>query len=296
MKIYLYPKQLTFMKTYKKLLLFILLFSGIVIYSCKKDSSNSQVTQPSSRPAYQKRWIVSSSTTLHRPVAPTAALKGSFLRPSVTSLARRPQGDSSFIAIEFLLNSYVVFYADDSVKVGQYTATNDTTLVLDSLGTVKITSITNNTFSFTLVPLDGSSSIAVIATPAPIIEPFTNPTDSAFMSNVWKIDSVYDIDSGKLDTTFFSEDSLSEVYALFSSYGTYLVRNVYTNGTEDYATNTWLWSSSAHEGFCYGMWDGANISDCSGLQSTTTFSPPYTNLIIQEEDSTDPYRYYLSKQ
>jgi len=128
------------MKISKTLLLLATVFCAFTIYSCKKDNSSSQTTSTplSARPAYEKRWDISSMS--HRPALPSgSAGRGTFFHPSTNNLAHRPASpDTGYVAIEFLINSYVIFYSDNTIQVGQYSATNDTTLVLDSLGTIYI--------------------------------------------------------------------------------------------------------------------------------------------------------------
>jgi len=284
------------MKTVKHLMLLVVGLSSVAFFSCRKNHSG---TTSSSLPKYEKRWNILDSLS-HRPAISISTNKGTFLHTG-TKLAHRPEQDSlpNYSAIEFLINSYVIFFQDGTVQVGQYTATNDTTLVLDSVGTVKITSITTATFSFILIPIDGTPPISITATAANPIGNFTSTSDIAFISNTWKLDS----------TTFYlpvpdssdwdlNDTTISATYALFSQYGTYLVRNVYTDGHEDYETNTWIWTTTDHSGICYGNWDGQNFSNCDSLRSLKfiNYVAPYTKLIMDEADSTDPLRYYLSKQ
>jgi hypothetical protein len=283
------------MKIAKKLLLLFTVLCVATIYSCKKDSSTNQgsstTTITSSRPAYEKRWNISTAVDSRRPAV--AANTGTFLHPG-SKVVNRPAGiDTSYTAIEFLLNSYIVFYTDGTVQVGQYSATNDTTLVLDSLGTIQITSLDPASFSFILILSDGSASVSIKATAAQTIGSFSTPSDSALISNTWEIDSTT-LDGVNDSSLFYGITS----YAIFSAYGTYLVRDVSSDGTEYYSTNTWLWTNSDHDQLCYGNWDGQNVSDCDGLHSVkiVSFSPPYSQLILQETDTTSPLKYYLYKQ
>ena len=283
-----------------KLLLLLTVLCGVVICSCKKSSNSNQSATTSSRPAYEKRWNISSATLSQRPAG--LVKKGSLFSPG-NIFAHRPAGpDTNYTAIEFLINTYVIFYADNTVQVGQYSATNDTTLILDSLGTIHITSIDSSSFSFTLIP-SGGGTITITATVASPVGSFSSASDLAFVSNTWKLDSI--TENGVLDSSQFviedsisATDTLKEIDAIFSEYGTYLVRDVYFSGEQDYNTNTWLWTNSSHTGFCYGNWDGTNVSDCTGLQSVAiSFSPSYNQMIIQGEDSDSTYEIdYLTKQ
>jgi len=283
------------MKAIKHLMLLIIGLSSVAFFSCKKNHNG---TASSSLPKYEKRWNISDSLS-HRPAISTPTNKGTFLHTG-TKLAHRPEQDSlpNYSAIEFLINSYVIFFQDGTVQVGQYTATNDTTLVLDSVGTVRITSISAATFSFTLTPIDGATPISITATAAGPIANFTSTADIALISTTWKIDSTtlyLPVDTSGWD---LNDPTITATYALFSPYGTYLVRNIYTDGHEDYETNTWMWTNTDHTGLCYGNWDGQNISSCDSLGSVkfTSYVAPYTKLIMDETDSTYPFRYYLSKQ
>jgi len=281
------------MKTIKNLLLLIVALFAITLFSCRKTHGNSTTNSISSLPKYEKRWNISDSLS-HRPAVAPSANKGTFLH-AANKQAHRPEQDSlpNYSAIEFLINSYVIFFQDGSVQVGQYTATSDTTLVLDSVGTIYITSISSATFSFVLVPNDGAAAITITATAANPIGNFTSASDAAFISNTWKFDSIVDPEFPGEDLT---EGDVS--YAVFSEYGTYLIRDTYDDSTEDYETNTWQWSNSSHNQLCYGEWDGQNITSCDGLGSVkvVSFAAPYTKLVLQETDTTDAIIYYLSKQ
>jgi len=153
------------------------------------------------------------------------------------------------------------------------------------------------------VPTNGSGNISITATAANTIGSFSSLSDSAFISNTWKLDSV--TENGVIDSSEFIvgdsinvTDTLKDIYAIFSEYGTYLVRDVYADGHEDYDTNTWLWTNSNHNQICFGNWDGLNVPDCNGLQTAMiSFSPTYNHLIIQGTNADSTYEVdYLTKQ
>jgi hypothetical protein len=278
----------------KRSALFILISTlfVVVICSCGKDHSGSNTAN---FPKYQKRWNIADSLS-YRPALTTSTRKGSFLHG--IPFAHKPTDtQSNYAALEFMLGSYVIFFTNGTVQAGQYTATNDTTLVLDSVGTIRITGITDATFSFTLTPVDGAPPVAFHASSAKPTGDFSSPADVAFITTTWTLDSmkfyIPIIDS----SDYFFDTTVKVTYAIFSEYGTYLTRSVHTDRHEDYQTNTWLWSNTANSQFCYGNWDGQNITSCIDSQSVKILSypSPYTKLVIQETDLSKPLCYYLSK-
>jgi len=267
------------------------LFCSVVMLSCKKDGSTTKENNTSNRPLYQKRWNISSAVPLGRPIAPVTLKKGIFNYPKRLS---RPAGDPSFVGIEFLIDSYVLFYSDNTLKIGGYSVTNDTTLFLESLGTIHIILLDNSTFDFVLTPLDLTKPIQITAAPAPVTISLNSPRDSAFYANTWILDSTVDLSTN-------IAEPYEQITALFSQYGTYLVKSPSETapGSDEYSTNSWLWSNPDHDRLCYDSWSGANITDCSaayGSVKIVSLAPPYTTLIMEEGELGDSYRYYLHKQ
>jgi len=282
-----------------KILLSIAAFCTIAIFSCRKDhnSNNSNNTTGTSTPKYLKRWNILDSGS-QRPAFIASAKKSNFLHSgnTINKLSAKPVA-SGDLAIEFLLGSYVIFFDDGTVQAGQYTATNDTTLVLDSVGTIHITSITSSAFSFTLTPLNGSAPVSFTATVASTSGDFTSPADVAFVSTTWKLDSARFYLPITDSSDYYIDSTVVATYVEFSEYGTYLTRFVHANGEQDYQTNTWLWSNTNNSEFCYGNWDGQNVTNCDGLESANivSYPSPYTKLVVEQTDPTDPLCYYLSK-
>jgi hypothetical protein len=280
------------MKKRSPLFILISTFFIAVICSCGKDHSNNNTA---SFPKYEKRWNLTDSIS-YRPSISTTVKKNSFLySSSVIHNTVGPQ--TNYSAIEFLINDYVIFFKDGTVQAGPYTVVNDTTLFLDSVGTLHITGITDATFSFTVTPINGAPPLSFHTVAAQPTGDFTSPADVAFITTVWTIDSTK-LYAPLLDSTDYSFDStVKTAYATFSEYGTYLTRFVHFDGHEDYQTNTWLWSNNANSEFCYGNWDGQNITSCIDSQSVTipSYTAPYTKLVIKETDPSKPFCYYLSK-
>ncbi|HTC01455.1 MAG TPA: hypothetical protein VK705_12310 [Ferruginibacter sp.] len=278
------------MKIIKGLSLLIIASFAIAICSCRKDHNNGSTTT-SSLPKYEKRWNITGVTS-HRP-----ALSNSAHQATNNTLANRPSDTAAnYSAIEFLINSYVIFFADGTVQAGQYTVTSDTSFVLDSVGTIHITSITSAAFSFTITPLDGATPISLTADAADASGAFTSPADIAFVTTTWTLDSAkfyLPVDS----SDYYFDTSVVSTYVTFSEYGTYLKRFIHSDGQQEYQTNTWLWSNTGNSQFCYGNWDGQNITNCNGLESANIISypSPYTKLVIEQTDPTDPLCFYLSK-
>ncbi|HTC00326.1 MAG TPA: hypothetical protein VK705_06555 [Ferruginibacter sp.] len=271
------------------LLLIALVGCTTIMYSCKKDNNHasSDTVYNGSKVTFQKRWNFL-STTSARP-----ALNNN----TNSNYAHRPAaGDTSYTAIEFTIDStYIVFYSDGNLQVGQYLAKNDTTLTLDSLGTITIKSLTANTFNFVLQPDSSLSSITFSTTVAPTYS-FSSASDSALVSNTWIVDSVV-VPGNPPSVLLFTNDSLKELDVNWSAYGTDLGRFIYYNGTETYSVSTWLWSDDSHQSFCYSNWEGLDISNCSyesksegggialASKDSIIFSNGYTQLELNVTDS-----------
>lgn len=263
----------------KTTLLLFALIGCAVMYSCKKNHSSTINT--SSTVTFQKRWNIS-STTSARPALNTN-----------NGYAHRPAGDTSYTAIELMLDStYIIFYPDSSLQVGQYTVTNDTTLVLDSLGTITIQSLTATSFVFKLSQNSGLS--VIFSTTAAPASSFSDAADSALYSNTWIMDSITD----GSNTAAFPIDSVKEIDVNFSAYGTQLSRQIYTNGTEIYnSIATWVWSNDAHESLCYANWGGSNITACDEATSSlfVGFYQDYSLLVLIQPGSTGIIEYFHKK-
>jgi hypothetical protein len=268
------------MKVKTTLLLFILI-GCVIIYSCKKNSSGPINTV--SKVTYQKRWDIS-STTSARPALNTGSANNNY--------GDRPTGDTNYTAIEFMLDStYVIFYPDSSLKVGQYAVKNDTTLILDSLGTVTIKSLTASSFVFELTPNNDSS--VIFSTKVAPASSFSNAEDSALYSNTWVMDSV--TFSGV--TEIFPNSSTNELDENFSAYGTQLSRQINVNGTEIYTTATWIWSNDTHESLCYASWGGSNLTACDNATSSLFVGlfRQYSLLVLIEPGSVGAIEYFHKK-
>ncbi len=234
------------MKTVKKLSLLLFVFSLMVV-ACKKkeDTTPTQATSPgTAKKAYEKRWNVSSAQRLSQ---------------ANTGI--------SIVAIEFTLGSYLIFYSNDSVATGTYSEINSQTLQLGNYGTLAITSLSDNSFNFVLTPT-GAVAINVVSAPAPVLSTSANTTA---LCQTWKIAkqtiTVSDT-SVKLQQTALGDTVL---YVTFSQYGTYLSKMTAGNNYVAFQTNSWKWTDSNENSFCYGEWDGTNLTSCAG-QSNASIS------------------------
>ncbi len=238
------------MKNLKSLAVLAIAFA-IVVIGCKKhaDTIPSPYKKASEKKAYEKRWNV---TSAHRLSQTTATV--------------------SIIAVEFTHDAYLIYLSGDSIVTGTYTQLNDNTLQLNNYGTLTINSISDSNFGFTLTSTYGNTTITSAAATAVIPE----STNTTAICNTWKMTKATFSDT--LDLLQPGE----EVYITFSRYGTYLTKDVSGDSTE-YGTNTWLWTSSAQDKFCYGEWNGSNITDCNGLSNVSiSFSDQYSKLKVIE--------------
>jgi hypothetical protein len=239
------------MKIFKNLTILAIALTVLAIgCKTKKDTvpqpSYKQATQ---KKAYEKRWTVTSSQRISQSTATT-----------------------TIIAVEFTYNSYLIYLSGDSIVTGTYTQISANTLQLDNYGTLTINSISDSNFGFTLTSVYGNTTITSAAATAVIAD---SPNTNA-ICNTWKLTKATFSDT--LDLLQPGE----ELYVTFSRYGTYLTKDILGDSV-DYGTNTWLWTNSTEDKFCYGEWNGSNISDCNGLYNVSViFSDQYSKMKITE--------------
>lgn len=249
------------MKTFKNLSIVAILLA-MIVFGCKtqKDTiPQPTYKQASQKKAYEKRWNVTSVQRISQ-------------TSTVTTL----------IAVEFTLNTYMLYFSDDSIITGSYTETSPTTLQLDNYGTLTISSISGTSFGFVLT--SGPNNLTVTSAAAPQISTSANTTA---LCNTWKVTKITTVPASPDDVLEPGE----ELYVTFSSYGTYLTKDN-TSGGIEYATNTWQWTDTKQDRLCYGEWDGQNITSCNGLSNVSlSLSEGNSKLIITESitDSTDTY-------
>lgn len=213
--------------------LFILIISSLVFQACKKDDESkptepTPTIQPTPKKAYEKRWEI---------IDPTKRLADGNLR--------------NMIAIEFAYNTYVIFFSDGDVYSGNYKEVNPNTLELEKYGILTINTLNEKNFGFTL-KVDNEDFVVTSAAASTI----ASSSNTNALCNTWKI----------IKTT--PEEAMEpgeECYITFSAYGTYLVKILEYGELVDIGTNTWMWSDSDETDFCYGDWNGANISSCGYL-------------------------------
>jgi|GEM_PF-1522155 len=213
-------------------LLFILFIAALAFQACKKDDESkptpTTTIQPTPKKAYEKRWEVSD---------PTKRLADGDLR--------------NMIAIEFAYNTYIIFFSDGEVYSGNYREISSSTLELEKYGTLTINTLNERTFGFTLKVDNEDFSITSAAATV-----MSSSSKTEALCNTWKIVKTTPSDLMEPD---------EECYVTFSAYGTYLVKILLNGELEDISTNTWMWSDSDETSFCYGDWDGQNISSCDDL-------------------------------
>jgi len=217
----------------------------IGLFSCAKKTEDVPTPQyPTSSPkkAFEKKWNVTSVTR----VAATS---------SVATLQ----------SIEFMLNTYIAKYSNDSTIVGKYTSLNSTTLVLNDFGTVTIVTVSESQFNFVLSQ-DGKPDVTVSSLPGTVI---SNTFKTTALSNTWIC-----LRTTVSDTTIRVQSYPTlegeNIHIVFSQYGTYLQRNT-SPGAEDRIENgTWAWSDASQAAF--------KINGTSGTEFNVTFTDNYSKL------------------
>lgn len=196
------------------------LFVTLILCSCSK--KNDEQPQPSSpkaadKQAYEKKWIVNSSSA-------------------------RVQGSTSTVeirSVEFMLNTYVVIYTNDSTIAGSYTALNDQTLYLSNFGTLHISSLGNDQFDF-ILEQSGKANVTINSTPVSII---SSTAKTHNLCNTWKLTKI--ISGDTLQIKNYDIEIEGEISNLaLSEYGTYLNKSISFTGNI-YSTGKWNWTDAA---------------------------------------------------
>ncbi len=239
------------MKTMKFYVIALCLLSIAVVSACNKKKDDPAPATPFaySTDKLQNRWEVANNSR-------TTGTAGSTL-----------------IAVEFVQNAYILYFPDDSIATGTYSTSGTDVIVLNGFGKLKVNTLTETNFGFEL-EVDGTKEVFTSAKADQAIPDSDNTTK---LCRTWKL-----VEYTFLGTTEKPENS--EV--VFNKYGTYLTTDT-EGGVTDVGSNTWMWSNTDEDEFCYGSWDGGNITDCNGLGSVTiVFSDNDTKATLVETDAT----------
>lgn len=226
------------------------LLSIAVVSACKKKDDPAPATPFAySTDKLQNRWEVASNSRTSGAAA------------------------STLIAVEFVQNAYILYFPNDSIATGTYSTSGADVIVLNGFGTLKVNTLTETNFGFEL-EVDGTKEVF---TSAKADQAIADSDHTTKLCKTWKM-TQYTL----MGETEYPQD----YYVVFNKYGTYLTTMV-EGGVTEVGSNTWMWSNTAEDEFCYGAWDGGNITDCNGLGSVTiTFSDNDTKVTLVETDDT----------
>ncbi|MDB5258054.1 MAG: hypothetical protein JWM14_2749 [Chitinophagaceae bacterium] len=229
------------MKKHFSLLVFSLLALSISLSSCKKSNDPDPSNDGGSatpKQQYEKKWVINNA--------------------SANRIAA--SNDSTDIqSIELHQSTYIIILSNGTPITGSFTNTDDDQLNLNNYGTLVISELSANTFTFSVHLLNTDGSVDFSSTPA--VSVTTTDREPNFYKT-WKVTG----HTSDLNAENSSWESIDEIRATFSEYGTYLVQTKYKagqapdslkfyDGTYSYGINTWKWSDDSHQSLCYGPWD-----------------------------------------
>ncbi|MEI7523488.1 MAG: hypothetical protein WCJ95_04115 [Mariniphaga sp.] len=178
-------------------------------------------------------------------------------------------------SFEFNKSGNYIVVADDGTKstaaqivlFGTYQITDNQTIVLSDLGTLKMSSISSSSFSFTFTPLNDASGKISLTSVKAAITATSAKTD--LLCRTWSL------------VTLGGESvagTENELTVLFSNAGTYYVNRI--NIPEDSGLAQWGWKDNTQSTLCYS-WEGAPT--CDGTNEVLITEVTGTSLKMDEE-------------
>lgn len=246
------------MKNYKKIIGISILAIFVIGTSCKKDvevvpKPNSIATTTSTpKRVYEKRWEITSSSNLRTEESTLIGIN----------------------AIEFVYNSYIIFYQDNTIETNNFSEIDANNLNLKNFGKLNIVSVNENNFQFNL-SITGGTVLNATAKPANVI---ASSSKTGLLCNTWKVISTKD--SLGIDIEVDKEHTSVGLHVTFSKYGTYYVH-------ENVFYNSWKWTDSNENSFLIGSSEN-NTEITVYIQNFTTKTftlideKRYFNLILVE--------------